>query len=167
MLEILDIPGFPGYRVDKMGNIYGSKNQRIRPRKNGRYLQVDLYYRPYPQSKLIQVTKRVHIIVCQVFLGQKPTKKHQVRHLDGNPTNNCISNLCWGTAKENADDKKRHGTHNVPSKNFKKSKYYGQIERIKSLRIEEKMSLREIAKLYRTSASHINRIVNGINWSGC
>jgi hypothetical protein len=30
--------------------------------------------------------------------------------LDGNPANNNVENLAWGTAKENAHDRKLHGT---------------------------------------------------------
>lgn len=33
-----------------------------------------------------------------------------VRHLDGNPKNNKLDNLEWGTPKENHDDKYIHGT---------------------------------------------------------
>lgn len=33
----------------------------------------------------------------------------ETRHLDGDPGNNALSNLCWGTRQENAQDKVRHG----------------------------------------------------------
>jgi DNA-binding CsgD family transcriptional regulator len=32
------------------------------------------------------------------------------RHLDGNPANNHISNLGWGTNSENTQDRLEHGT---------------------------------------------------------
>jgi hypothetical protein len=31
-------------------------------------------------------------------------------HNDGNPTNNSIKNLRWGTPKDNRDDARKHGT---------------------------------------------------------
>ena len=35
----------------------------------------------------------------------------QARHLDSNPSNNCIANLAWGTVAENeADKQKRRAT---------------------------------------------------------
>jgi hypothetical protein len=34
----------------------------------------------------------------------------QVRHLDGDKTNNNKTNLSWGSASENAEDKRRHNT---------------------------------------------------------
>jgi len=53
-------------------------------------------------------TRFVHKLVAKAFL---PPKKpgQQIRHLDGNRHNNNVSNLLWGTAKDNANDRKRHG----------------------------------------------------------
>lgn len=54
----------------------------------------------------------VHVIVLQAFIGPCP-EGMECRHLDGNPSNNRLENLCWGTRKENAGDRKRHGTFRV------------------------------------------------------
>jgi hypothetical protein len=43
------------------------------------------------------------------FVGPCPPGM-QCRHLDGNPQNNSLGNLVWGTPQENADDRIRHGT---------------------------------------------------------
>lgn len=51
----------------------------------------------------------VHRAVLAAWVGPCPPG-HQCRHLDGNPDNNSVANLCWGTAKENAEDRTRHGT---------------------------------------------------------
>jgi len=47
----------------------------------------------------------VHRLVLLAFIGPSDL---QVRHLDGNPTNNNLSNLLYGTAKENAEDREFH-----------------------------------------------------------
>lgn len=52
----------------------------------------------------------VHCLVAEAFLGPKPTPNHEVRHLDGDCTNNRPENLAWGTHQENIDDRERHGT---------------------------------------------------------
>jgi hypothetical protein len=36
------------------------------------------------------------------------------RHLDGNPANNSVNNLCWGTSSDNHEDAVRHGTSVIP-----------------------------------------------------
>lgn len=52
----------------------------------------------------------VYKLVAESFLPPRPSEKHQVRHLDGNKMNSCAENLAWGTAKENAWDRDKHGT---------------------------------------------------------
>ena len=51
---------------------------------------------------------RVHVLVAEAFLGRRP-KGYQTRHLNGIKTDNRASNLAWGTAKDNADDRTNHG----------------------------------------------------------
>lgn len=54
---------------------------------------------------------QVHRLVLSLF--DRPNEiGEECRHLDGNPTNNHISNLKWGTRSENIADKARHGTGN-------------------------------------------------------
>jgi hypothetical protein len=52
----------------------------------------------------------VHHLVLRAFVGERPVtiERGEIRHLDGNKTNNVLANLCYGTIKENADDRKRH-----------------------------------------------------------
>ena len=52
----------------------------------------------------------VHQVVLGAFVGPRP-EKQEVRHLDGNPENNHLSNLRYGTRSENMYDRVRHGTH--------------------------------------------------------
>ncbi|MBN8472358.1 HNH endonuclease [Corallococcus exiguus] len=56
-----------------------------------------------------KVTRTVHRLVCSAFYGPAPFPEAQVRHLDGDPTNNVPSNLAWGTQAENWQDRKAHG----------------------------------------------------------
>ena len=53
---------------------------------------------------------RVHQLVTAAFLGPCPEGK-EVRHDDGDPRNNRLSNLLYGTHAENMHDKARHGTN--------------------------------------------------------
>lgn len=56
-----------------------------------------------------KVTKNVHRLVCMAFHGMPSSPSMQVRHLDGNPSNNIPTNLCWGTQEENWADRELHG----------------------------------------------------------
>lgn len=51
----------------------------------------------------------IHRLVLTAF--DRPAEPGEVcRHLDGNPANNHVSNLTWGTQTENQRDRKTHGT---------------------------------------------------------
>lgn len=54
--------------------------------------------------------EKVHQLLLSTF-DRPPLPGEVARHLDGNPQNNSLENLAWGTQKDNEDDKKRHGTH--------------------------------------------------------
>lgn len=53
--------------------------------------------------------KKVHHLVLEAFVGQKPFDKAVARHLDDDPSNNCVENLVWGTSSENTLDKFANG----------------------------------------------------------
>lgn len=79
--------------------------------KRGGYLQVGL-------SRLgckVQ-TRPVHTLVLEAFSGPRPSGT-LCRHINGNPLDNRVSNLVWGTQSENMADALRHGTATVGSKN--------------------------------------------------
>jgi hypothetical protein len=40
----------------------------------------------------------VHDIVCETFVGPRPSEKHVVKHIDGNVFNNAADNLAWTLA---------------------------------------------------------------------
>lgn len=109
-LVIADIPGWPGYRVSTDGRVWTSKLKAnggwrsllAKPANNG-YPRVSLSHRN------IRRDFHVHEIVLLAFVGPRPTPRHVCRHLDGDPTNNGLANLAWGTFKENEKDKAAHG----------------------------------------------------------
>jgi hypothetical protein len=53
----------------------------------------------------------VHRLVLLAFVGPCPAG-HESRHLDGDPKNNRLTNLAWGTRLENMADRSRLGEHN-------------------------------------------------------
>ena len=52
----------------------------------------------------------VHTLVLEAFVGPRP-EGLVCRHLDGDPLNNRLENLRWGTPEENSQDSIQHGTH--------------------------------------------------------
>lgn len=74
--------------------------------------QVDRYGYLYVSISSHGKTKaeKVHRLLLSTF-DRPPLPGEVARHLDGNPQNNVLENLAWGTQKDNEEDKKRHGTH--------------------------------------------------------
>ena len=69
----------------------------VGPRANQTYPAVSL------AADRSVVTRRVHTLVAEAFHGPRP-EGNVVRHLDGNPTNNTVQNLAYGTQRENVHD---------------------------------------------------------------
>ena len=108
-------------------------------------------------------TLRLHREVLKAF--DRPPKKEEIcRHLDGNPGNNSISNLKWGTHKENSRDCLRHGRNpfqlltgeNAPTAKFSDK----EIEDIRTRR-KKGATYKEIMGVYDISKSHVSYIING------
>ena len=113
----LPIPGYEGrYDVSDQGRVRswlpcrGMAIPRVlRPGINrGGYPLVVLYFNG-------KTTREVHRLVSLAFIGPLPEGQH-TRHLNGNPANNALSNLVYGTISENNLDCVRHGTHHQTAK---------------------------------------------------
>jgi hypothetical protein len=121
------IPDYVGcYSVSNLGRIRSEPRVIDRPGPKG-VLTVRgriLAQHAHPRTGYVHVSLnrnnrrhvfRVHSLVMLAFVGERP-EGLETRHLDGNKTNNALSNLQWGTPGENALDKVRHGTHNFASR---------------------------------------------------
>lgn len=71
--------------------------------RNG-YFTVKLAYRGATK------TEYVHVLMLLAFVGPRPVTKArgEIRHLDGDKTNNRLDNLVYGTIHENVADRMRH-----------------------------------------------------------
>lgn len=111
------IPGFPRYAIDENGTILSvcSRNGRgkDRPWENATRVKLGTDRDGYHIVCLChdgrKRTTSVHTLVLKTFVGPCPDGM-VCRHLDSNQTNNHISNLAWGTPRENSQDMILHGT---------------------------------------------------------
>jgi hypothetical protein len=104
-------PFLPEYYISRFGEVFSIKyNWRgCGTRILKQFKNTD----GYPSVRLSIRGKRIHYpvyrLVVMAYLPKRPSEKHETRHLDGNKNNNCVENLAWGTRKENAEDRERHG----------------------------------------------------------
>ena len=104
----------------------------------------------------------VHRLMLESFY--RPRYPNEVcRHLDGNSKNNEISNLTWGTSKENHEDSVRHGTHHVGSASRNARLTESDVLTIRQ-RVEKGETYRNISKDYPVSEVTIRLIAMQKRW---
>ena len=98
------------YSVSSRGRV-----RREKPGRNtwpGRILSTRRRARSYPYIKMVngnhEESRYLHRIVLESFRGMCP-KGMEARHMDDNKLNDNLSNLKWGTHKQNFEDVKRNG----------------------------------------------------------
>ena len=100
----------PGYRVTRDGRVFSfGHNWRG---YGEREMHQTLNASGYPSVRLtIEGSRKrvpVHRLVASKYIGLCPNGM-QVCHINGDPTDNRVENLRYGTAKDNAADRDRHG----------------------------------------------------------
>lgn len=83
------------YIVFENGDIYNLKNHKLKPGTDGRG-----YKYIFVHDGKSRKTEKVHRIVAKCFIPN-PDNKPQINHVDGDKSNNDISNLEWVTQSEN------------------------------------------------------------------
>ncbi len=111
----LPVVGFEGfYEVSNLGRVRSI--DRIIQYSNGHVRSArgrDLHAYKMGEKDHLFVTlrgrkKAVHRLVLSAFVGPCPDGM-ECCHDDGDPTNNAVSNLYWGTRSQNMRDRFRHG----------------------------------------------------------
>ena len=118
--EWRDIPGWEdSYQVSNHGGVRSlprmvvrkdGKKMPIKGRPLRPFRDVDGYPRVNLRKVGTIIQSPVHRLVMLAFVGTCPPSM-QVLHGDGDPANNMLDNLSYGTPSENSCDAVRHGTH--------------------------------------------------------
>ena len=150
-----DIDGFPGYQASSYGHIRSFRDFRgnitdksrilsARVNKDG-YYELTLYTTEHKK-----VTKRIHKLVADTFLGPHPGLV--VNHIDGNKFNNDISNLEFVTAEMNSTKAAESGLYKTQAVKIVET---GEIFR----------SVRECGAAINSHPSNISQCIAGKNMS--
>lgn len=111
----LPVVGWEGlYEVSDHGRVRSLPRTR-RNRVYGGKLMLGVRRGPYWAARLRdastgrQALENVHVLIAAAFIGPRPAGQ-VVRHGPNGSLDNSVGNLCYGTQKENHEDKRRDGT---------------------------------------------------------
>lgn len=177
MDDYKEIPGFEGYLVNETGDVYSlPKNGKYGHRNHhGMFLKKTLWRGHY----IVRVAKThqlVHRLVALTFIPNTENKPC-VNHLDGNKTNNHVSNLEWCTIRENNIHAIKNGLiNNKTDKKIASSIFWGKKNQHHTLKATRKFTMEQVeqiktahqrlgvfaqvGKMFNCSAKTIEKIIN-------
>jgi len=130
-------------------------------------MSLTLDTRGYPKVGIIYVdkrrTKKVHRLVAELLIPN-PNNLPQVNHIDGDKTNNHISNLEWCTVSHNVKHAYDNGLYDNKLKN------HGKLtdEEVRSIRDKYssgQYKQKELAVIYNCHKTTISQIVRRKSYS--
>ena len=162
---MIELKKYPGYYAGSDGHIYSTRSGQLRKlpeRLHKGYYRVNVRDGSTPVK---QYAEPVHKLILEAFVGIRP-EGYVCRHLNGNPYDNRLANLCWGTPRENVQDAIRHGTavclrHGeaaIASK-LTEQDIYKIIEMY-----EQGHKQKDIACVFSVNQRHVSDIVNKKTW---
>lgn len=159
------------YKISSLGNVINTKtNKYIHPFKShckkhktkddDYYLSVRLYY----NGKKFHKDYKVHRLVAIYFIPN-PNHYSMVNHIDGNKTNNCVSNLEWCSNKYNIQHAFNHKLE-IPIYGENHYKHKLTVKDVITIlrRLSNHESLSKIAKDYNVTKQTISGILRNKTW---
>lgn len=152
------MPGYAGYAVTADGQLYGPRGHRMRPKVT-------------PDGHLKVLTRRgnrprtlfLHRAVLLAWVGP-PGPGEESLHGDGDPANNVLGNLRWGTRVENHADRARHGVLVEGERQHAAKLTAADVREIRRLR--GTVGIRALARRYGVDHSAVSRAAAGRSWKG-
>ncbi len=128
------------------------------------YLTVGVTPKPGDKSD----TRLVHRLVVETFVGPAPTPQHiDIRHEDGDKTNNRLTNVKWGTRSENMRDVYLHRAPALKERTVQRrtEKWYTEDERLRAVGLalysEGKLTIADLGRLWDCASDVAASIVHG------
>ncbi len=164
-----DVPGYEGcYKVSNKGKV------KSLSRKFSRGDKIMLNQKNKQGYEFVGLSNangckcvKVHRLVALCFINNR-NYKPEVNHIDGNKSNNCVSNLEWSTVSENRQHAYDTGLNNPESfsgeKNGRSKINKEDVLLIRKMKSETKITYTELATMFNVCSNQISKIVRRVNW---
>jgi hypothetical protein len=100
------IPMWSGYFACREGLVASVKRGHLKIMSPIKSSDGHLYVFLYRHGQMFK--KWIHQLVLLTFV-RAANEGEECRHLNGNPADNWVANLAWGTRQDNANDRVNHG----------------------------------------------------------
>ena len=162
--RVAPISGFPDYLACEDGSVWSKNPGRWRRRPvPWRRLIASPGRKGYRYVRLAGHTRKVHRVILEAFVGPCPPGM-ECRHLDGDVSNNRLGNICWGSCRENTEDKRRHGTLATGVRNGKAKLNPAQVVEIRAAYAAGGTSYAKLGQRYGVAGPTVRQIVHRSIW---
>jgi hypothetical protein len=167
-----DIPDFPGYRIGNDGSVWSAWVRAVGSGTRHQYVIGAIWrlLQPKPQKSghiRVKLTGRrmflVHRLVLELFVGPCPPGM-ECCHNDGNPGNNRVDNLRWGTRQSNADDRIVHGTNRHGEQHYAARLTAADVIRMRADHARGAARICDLAARHRIAAAHVSAVIYRKKW---
>lgn len=173
-----DIEGFPGYKIGSDGSVWTCHAPVSKGVRHGGFWQIkSSHWKPMAAARgpwghrTIGLRRtgqpkgrfRLHVLVMKIFWGPVPPGM-VCRHLDGDPSNNDLRNLAFGTPGDNIEDARRHGTLAIGSRHGRSKLTEADIPIIRQLR-RDGLEYEEIGRRFGVRPTVASKIFRRKAWA--
>lgn len=174
MPTLKPIPYFPGYFASTDGEIWSTKihqGGKNKTQKNSTLHKLKKSANKRSGRTYVMLcrngqrtTKTVATLILETFVSPRPSSKHHTRHGVAGISNDSLSNLRWGTARENVfNDKLRDGTLLWGEKSHYAKLNSKQVRSIREL-CNSGNTHQEVADLFGIARTTVSAIARRETW---
>lgn len=170
------IPSLPGYRIDRVGNLYSclkkggnEDHPRLTLTPLWRQLKQQVSKFGYLHTTVVtpnsrKADKRISRLVLEAWVGPCPAN-HEACHNDGNRTNNDLDNLRWDTMSGNQKDRVKHGTSSRGiHRSGRRKLSAADVIKIRELRAAGVRRI-DVAAQFKIGKNHVTHLTKKRSWS--
>ena len=170
----LDVYGYEGiYIVSSCGLVKSIDRKVPHPRskkgfhlRKGKLISFNTSANGYLRAVLCKHGEEkghsIHRIVATAFI-ENPKNKKEVNHIDGDKSNNRVSNLEWVTSLENKKHSVRNRFNAFGERHGRSKLKSSEVESIRKM-IDEGVFIKDIANMFGVHRETIGRIKRGKAW---